>query len=61
MLLAGMGISSVFAFFVWLFYPKNSQVNDKDHRESSSSQKNDASDRDDNSERTSSSNEKVSY
>lgn len=30
MLFFGMSISSVFAFFVWLFYPKKSQENDKD-------------------------------
>ena len=30
MLLFGMSISSVFAFFVWLSYPKNVQANDKE-------------------------------
>ena len=64
MLLIGTGLSAVFAFFVWLFYPRH-QVIDKqlsDDNEAGDDANDNASDHeDDTSERTGSRNDKVSY
>ena len=64
MLLIGMSISSTFAFFVWLFYPKKSQVNDKekatDNHQESNNDKQRANDSN-NEQASSSTNGQVSY